>query len=227
MKTFLEKIPPIHSSSNAQRHILQSRLISGAESLKLTLNDECVKRFLDYIDLLVLWNAKFNLTAVRDPLAMVTRHLLDSLSIVAYIEGRTLVDIGSGAGLPGIPLAMIAPDRRVTLVDSNGKKIRFLQEAVSVLGLTNVTVELSRIEQLKQRFDCVTARAFATLAEMLKLGGHLLAPGGIWLAQKGRYPDSELADIPLGFKITAIPKLQVPGLDAERHLVIIQRNLKE
>jgi len=210
--------------SITQRSLLRSRLTSGANALQVRLSDEVCEQMLCYIELLESWNKKFNLTAIRDPVEMVTRHLLDSLSIAPYVHGKTLVDIGSGAGLPGIPLALIAPERQITLVDSNGKKARFLQEAKSALDLANVSIALTRIEQLRQRFDCVTARAFSTLGEMLKLGGHLLAQGGIWLAQKGRYPEAELAGVPSEFRIVSIPKLVVPELQAERHLVILQRS---
>ncbi len=204
----------------AARHSL---LIAGLTSLQLALNAQTVDKLLNYIELLAKRTAEVNLTAVRDPLQMVTRHLLDSLSIAKYVEGHSLIDIGSGAGLPGIPLALIAPQRQVLLVDSNGKKVRFLNEAVQTLELRNTRVVQQRIEQIKERFDCVTARAFATLPEMLKLGGHLLAPNGAWLAQKGRYPEAEIAAVPREFKVMATHKLQVPGLDAQRHLVVIRR----
>lgn len=205
------------------RRACHSRLLTGLHSLGLSLSTQIIEKLLDYLELLLVWNAKFNLTAVRDPLQMVTRHLLDSLSISPYVTGRTLIDIGSGAGLPGIPLALIEPARQVLLVDSNGKKVRFLCEAIQVLGLVNTQATWSRIEQIKQTFDCVTARAFSTLEEMLKLGGHLLAKDGVWLAQKGRYPDAELATLPRTFTVVATHKLHVPDLDAERHLVIIRR----
>ncbi len=201
----------------------KTRLLDGLTGLDLTLDPQVIERLLDYIELLVERNAQVNLTAVRDPLEMVTRHLLDSLSIAKYVQGRSLVDIGSGAGLPGIPLALVAPERKVILVDSNGKKARFLNEAVKMLKLENAAVEHKRIEQMTERFDCVTARAFASLPDMLKLGTKLLAPDGIWLAQKGRYPETEIAAVPPQFVVVATHKLQVPGLDAERHVVIIRR----
>jgi 16S rRNA (guanine527-N7)-methyltransferase len=178
---------------------------------------------LSYIELLERWNAAYNLTAVRDPAEMVTRHLFDSLAIVPYVSGATLTDLGSGAGLPGIPLAIAAPERDILLVDSNGKKARFLREAVRRLGLAHVRIAESRVEKVEGSFDCITARAFASLAEMLGWGGHLLAPDGVWLALKGRLPEDELAAVPAEFRVEHVIVLRVPGLDAERHLVVIRR----
>jgi 16S rRNA (guanine527-N7)-methyltransferase len=154
---------------------------------------------------------------------MVTRHLLDSLAILPHVSGATLADLGSGAGLPGIPLAIAVPERETLLVDSNGKKARFLREAVRRLGLEHVRVAESRVEDVAGTFDCVTARAFASLAEMLGWGGHLLAPGGVWLAMKGRVAKDELDAVPPDFRVREIVALNVPGLDAERHLVILKR----
>jgi len=154
---------------------------------------------------------------------MVTRHLLDSLAILPHVSGATLADLGSGAGLPGIPLAIAAPARETLLVDSNGKKARFLREAVRKLALANARVAESRVENVEGTFDCITARAFASLGDMLAWGGHLLARDGCWLALKGRFPDDELADVPDAFEIERTVELNVPGLDAERHLVILKR----
>ncbi len=154
---------------------------------------------------------------------MVTRHLLDSLAVLPYVRGATLADLGSGAGLPGVPFAIAAPQRAVTLVDSNGKKTRFLRAAARELGLSNVRVVESRVEAVEGTYDCVTARAFASLAEMLSWGGHLLAADGVWLALKGRFPEDELAAVPPGFAVEKVDALAVPGLDAERHVVVIKR----
>jgi 16S rRNA (guanine527-N7)-methyltransferase len=139
------------------------------------------------------------------------------------VTGDTLADLGSGAGLPGIPLAIAAPERRVTLVDSNGKKARFLREAVRKLALAKVRVAETRVENVEGTFDCITARAFASLGDMLAWGGHLLAPDGRWLALKGRFPDDELAALPAAFEVEKTIELNVPGLAAERHLVILRR----
>jgi 16S rRNA (guanine527-N7)-methyltransferase len=208
----------------SDRESLRQRLCAGVSELDLALDDAAIERLLDYVDLLLRWNAAYNLTAVRDPAEMVTRHLLDSLAIMPHVGGTTLADLGSGAGLPGIPLAIAAPEREILLVDSNGKKARFLREAVRRLALAHTRVAESRVENVEGMFECITARAFASLTEMLAWGGHLLAPGGRWLALKGRYPQDELAALPDGFHVAEIVVLRVPGLDAERHLVIIERS---
>ena len=205
----------------SDRDPLRQRLGAGLAALRIDLPDDVVARLLDYLALLHRWNATYNLSAVRDPLEMVTRHLLDSLAVVPYVLGATLADLGTGAGLPGIPLAIVAPERAVTLVDSNGKKTRFLRAAVRELRLANVSVAEVRVEAVQGQFDCITARAFATLADMLAWGGHLLAPGGRWLALKGRHPQDEIDALPPGFRVEAVEPLVVPGLEAERHVVII------
>src|SRR3954463_14397187 len=163
-----------------ERESLRRRLADGMSELRITLDDRAVERLLDYVDLLQRWNAAYNLTAVRDPGEMVTRHLLDSLAILPHVHGATLADLGSGAGLPGIPLAIAAPGREILLVDSNGKKARFLREAVRKLALAKTRVAESRVENVEGTFDCITARAFASLGDMLAWGGHLLAPNGRW-----------------------------------------------
>jgi len=204
------------------RPALQHRLEQGMAALGLSLPEGAVPRLLDYLDLLVRWNAAYNLTAVRDPAEMVTRHLLDSLAILPYVTGTTLADLGTGPGLPGVVLAIAAPGRQITLVDSNGKKVRFLREAIRTLKLDAVQAVQSRVEDLEGSFDCVTARAFATLGDMLGWGGHLLAPGGRWLAMKGRRPDDELAALPNGFALESLHALVVPGTEGERHLAVIR-----
>jgi len=203
----------------AARDALQTRLEQGIDQLGLHLPADAVPRLLDYQALLQRWNATYNLTAVRDPAEMVTRHLLDSLAILPHVHGATLADLGTGPGLPGIVLAIAAPGRRILLVDSNGKKVRFLREAIRSLKLDGVQALQSRVEDVQGQYDCVTARAFASLADMLAWGGHLLAPGGTWLAMKGRQPDDELPGVPAGFAVRAVHDLAVPGLDAQRHLV--------
>ncbi|MET0224838.1 MAG: 16S rRNA (guanine(527)-N(7))-methyltransferase RsmG [Dokdonella sp.] len=202
---------------------LQLSLVAGLAALQLDLPEAAIGRLLDYLALLTRWNATYNLSAVRDPLEMVTRHLLDSLAIAAHVSGATLADLGSGAGLPGIPLAIVAPQRAVSVVDSNGKKTRFLRAAVRELKLDNVRVVESRVEAVEGIFDCITARAFASLAEMLAWGGRLLAPEGVWLALKGRFPQDELSAVTPPFAVDAVLPLHVPGLDAERHVVVIKR----
>lgn len=220
MRGFL--FAPCHHRPMPARAHLQAQLEQGLAALRLELPAAAIVRLLDYLDLLIRWNAAYNLTAVRDPSDMVTRHLLDSLAVLRCIEGATLADLGSGAGLPGIPLAIARPDIAVTLVDSNGKKARFLREAARALPLPNARVVDSRVENLSGEFDCITARAFASLAEMLKWGGHALAANGVWLAMKGQLDPAELESIPAGFRIAETLQLKVPGLDAQRRLVIIR-----
>lgn len=179
-----------------------------------------------YLALMLRWNAAYNLTAIRDPREMVTKHLLDSLAMAPAVAGLpTLADLGTGPGLPGIPLAIATPGLRVTLVESNGKKARFMREALRQLGLGNAEVAESRIEALDRpgQFAAITARALATLPQILALGGHLIADDGVLLAMKGARPDDEIAALPAGWALRDLRPLSVPGLDAERHLVVIGR----
>jgi len=205
------------------RQDLQTRLDRGIAALGVQLPAGAVERLLDYQALLARWNATYNLTAVRDPLEMVSRHLVDSLAILPYVQGQTLADLGTGPGLPGIPLAIARPELQVLLVDSNGKKVRFLREAIRSLKLENVRAVQSRVEEVEGQFDCITARAFASLEDMLAWGGHLLTMDGIWLAMKGRQPDEELHGVPPGFEVRTIRTLDVPEVGGERHLVILGR----
>jgi 16S rRNA (guanine527-N7)-methyltransferase len=179
---------------------------------------------LAYLQELEKWNAAYNLTAIRDPREMVTRHLLDSLVMVPHVRGP-LLDVGSGAGLPGIPLAIARPELAVTVLDSNGKKARFLRHAVRALKLPNVAVVESRVEDYRPQapFAALTSRAFASLGDFFKLTGHLLAADGQWLAMKGKLDDSETHDLPAGVGIVDIKPLKVPGLAEARHLVIAAR----
>ncbi|WP_386068544.1 16S rRNA (guanine(527)-N(7))-methyltransferase RsmG [Tahibacter sp. UC22_41] len=207
----------------AERERLRRRLDDGLAALDLDLSDVVRDRLIAYVELLARWNAAYNLTAVRDPGEMVARHLLDSLAIAPHVSGTTLADLGSGAGLPGIPLALVAPERQVTLVDSNGKKARFLREAVRALKLANVRVIEGRVQDVPGQFDCVTARAFATLADMLGWAGGLLADGGSWLAMKGKVDEAEIAAVPAGFRVERIVALQVPATVGERHLIVVRK----
>ena len=185
---------------------------------------------LDYLSLLLRWNRTYNLTAVRDPREMVTKHLLDSLAMHPYVDGLAraggaLADLGTGAGLPGIPLAIAKPGLRVTLVESAGKKARFMREAVRQLKLADVQVAESRIEALDMpgAFDAITARALATLPLLVEWGGPLLKPDGRLLAMKGVEPAEEIAALPEGWAVEAVHPLRVPGLPAQRHLVVVRR----
>ena len=214
------------------RHIYNARmndalrpdLESGLRALGL--DAALATPLLAYLGLLARWNATYNLTAIRDPREMLTKHLLDSLAMHAHLDGvETLADLGTGPGLPGIPLAIANPALRVTLVESNGKKARFLREAARQLKLGNAAVVESRIEAFDApgQFDAITARALATLPLILELGGHLLKPGGRLLAMKGVVPEDEIAALPAGWRVAAAHPLRVPGLDAERHLVEVVR----
>ena len=185
---------------------------------------------LDYLSLLLRWNRTYNLTAVREPREMVTKHLLDSLAMHPYVDGLAraggaLADLGTGAGLPGIPLAIAKPGLRVTLVESAGKKARFMREAVRQLKLADVQVAESRIEALDMpgAFDAITARALATLPLLVEWGGPLLKPDGRLLAMKGVEPAEEIAALPEGWAVEAVHPLRVPGLPAQRHLVVVRR----
>lgn len=202
---------------------LAIRLADGLAAMDLEPAPEAQAKLLAYLELLAKWNRAYNLTAVRDPVEMVARHLLDALAVLPFVHGMTLADLGSGAGLPGIPLAIARPDLAVTLIESNGKKARFLREAARALPLPNVVVREARVQEAAGPFDVVTARAFASLADMLAWGGHLLAAGGRWLAMKGRIDPDEIAALPEGFRLIAVHPLAVPGIEAERHLVELAR----
>ena len=199
------------------------RLADGLEAMRLALPEAAQEKLLAYLDLLAKWNRTYNLTAVRDPADMVARHLLDSLAVLPFVHGTSLADLGSGAGLPGIPLAIARPDLAVTLIESNGKKARFLREAVRSLPLSNVGVDQARVQDTSGAFDTITARAFASLPDMLAWAGHLLAPTGRWLALKGRVDPAELGAIPDGFRVIAVHELRVPGTDGERCVVELAR----
>jgi len=200
------------------------QLALGLAAMGLALPQTQHQALLGYLGLLARWNRAYNLTAVRDPAVMVRRQLLDSLSILPWVDRGPLLDVGTGAGLPGIPLAIARPELNFSLLDTNGKKTRFVQQAVGELGLANVEVIRGRVEQLERpgHYALITSRAFATLAEMVDLTAPLLAADGGWLAMKGTDPAAEVADLPAGLA-AEVQRLQVPGETAERHLVIIRR----
>lgn len=207
------------------RDALTDVLADGARALGLDLDDAQIAQLMDYLALLSKWNAVYNLTAVRDPAQMVTQHLLDSLAAVpAFADAKNVLDVGAGGGLPGIVLAIARPDMRVSMIDTVHKKTAFLTQAKAELGLKNVTVHTARVEQLKvaERFDVVTSRAFAELADFVNWSGHLLSDGGRFIAMKGVMPQEEIARLPAGWKVTEVRPLHVPGLNAERHLVFIK-----
>ncbi|MEO6102021.1 MAG: 16S rRNA (guanine(527)-N(7))-methyltransferase RsmG [Pseudoxanthomonas sp.] len=204
---------------------LREELHRGLTSLDLDA-EALAPPLLVYLALLDRWNRTYNLTAIRNPREMVTRHLLDSLAMHARVEDGSLADLGAGPGLPGIPLAIARPGLRVTLVESNGKKARFLREVVRTLALGNARVAESRAESLAEpgAYDAITARALDTLAGIIGVGGHLLRPGGRLLAMKGLRPDEEIAALPAGWRLQEVFPLAVPGLAGERHLVIVGRD---
>lgn len=202
---------------------LRPALAAGLSALDLNFGNQIASldsRLLEYLALLQRWNATYNLTAIRDPAQMLPRHLFDSLAIAPYVQGM-LADIGSGAGLPGIPLALACPQLQVTLVESSGKKARFLREAKRVLRLDNVRIAHARAEALDEvgHYDCVVSRAFSSLAEFVRVGAHLLKPDGRLLAMKGVLPAEEIAVLPAGWRLLAAHALQVPGLAEQRHLL--------
>ena len=201
---------------------LQQKLEQGLQEMGLELADETRQKLLDYLALLGKWNKVHNLTAVRDPLDMVTLHLLDSLAVTPHVGSGRLLDVGSGAGLPGIPLALVRPDLQVTVMDSSHKKASFMRQAKAVLQIPNLEVVCGRVEKYQPEagFDMIISRAFSDIAEFVRLSRHLLAPAGIWLAMKGVHPYDELAQLK-DLTFTVEP-LHVPGLDAQRHLVIIK-----
>ena len=200
----------------------EARLLAGL--IALQLDPALAAALLKYLGELVLWNKAYNLTAVREPAEMVTRHLLDSLVVLPYVEGRTC-DVGTGAGLPGIPLALANAALHLTLLDSNGKKARFLRHVQRALPLTNVEVVEARAEAFAPtaRFDTVVTRAFGSLREFLERTGKLGSDRGRWLAMKGKLDAKELADVPPGFRVEQEIQLKVPGLDEQRHLIIASR----
>ncbi len=205
----------------------ERRLADGIETLGVNAGPDIQAQLIAYLKELVAWNGTYNLTAVRDPLAMVTRHLLDSLVVLDFVTGRRAVDVGSGPGLPGLVLAIARPGLSVTLVEANGKKAAFLRHVRRRLKLAEVEVVQERVERWRpaERYDCVICRAFAAADECARLAGHLIAPGGRFLLMKGRDPAPELVDLPLAFRHVDTVALDVPGLDAQRHLAILEPGL--
>ena len=196
----------------------------GLDRLAVSLPAAAVERLLQYLALLLKWNRAYNLTAVP-PAEMVSRHLLDSLAVLPYLQGQRCADVGTGAGLPGIPLAIASPEKNFELLDSNGKKIRFVTQAITELGLPNARAHQSRVEQWRPQagYEAITSRAFTALADMANLCEHLLAPQGRLLALKGQYPAEELNALPNRFEVEACHPLQVPGASGQRHLVVLRR----
>ncbi|SNS12950.1 16S rRNA m(7)G-527 methyltransferase [Noviherbaspirillum humi] len=214
------------TSKQADMQQLAAVLADGIATLSLDLSQQQQALLLDYLALLLKWNTVYNLTAVRDPLQMVTHHLLDSLAAVpAFISASRVLDVGAGGGLPGIVLAIACPTMQVHMIDTVHKKTAFLTQVRSQLRLMNVTVHTGRVEQLDtaDKFDVITSRAFADLSDFVSWSGHLLADAGRFIALKGVVPVDEIARLPAGWKVTEVVPLCVPGLDAERHLLMVGR----
>jgi 16S rRNA (guanine527-N7)-methyltransferase len=215
-------MPPEVSAST-----LRPALAGVCGELGLTADAATLDRLLAYLALLQRWNSTYNLTAVRDPAEMLTQHLADCLAVVGPLRGhlgagsaKRLLDVGSGGGLPGIVLALLEPAWSVTCVDTVGKKAAFVRQVAVELGVRNLAAEHSRVEALQRpRFDLITSRAFASLADFVTLTRHLLVSGGVWAAMKGKMPEAELAALPSGIDVFHVEPLKVPGLDAERCLV--------
>lgn len=210
-----------------ERAVLAQVLDHGIGALGLNLSAAQSARLLDYLALLSKWNAVYNLTSVRDPMQMVTQHLLDSLAAVpAFAAAVRVLDVGAGGGLPGMVLAIARPDIQVALIDTVHKKTAFLTQVKAELDLSNVTVHTGRVEELQvpHRFDVITSRAFADLSDFVNWSGHLLAEGGQFIALKGVAPPDERARLPAPWDVSELRVLTVPGLQAERHLVFIKKS---
>ncbi len=201
--------------------LLQQILQNGIKQLNLKLSVPIRQKLIDYVLLLYKWNKTYNLTSIRNPEEIMTRHILDSLAIVPYIHGKRILDVGTGAGLPGIPLALALPKKQFVLLDSNNKKVRFLTQAKLLLKINNVAIVQERVEKYfpEQKFDSIITRAFSSLRNILKKIKQLYNPGAYLLAMKGKYPEQELQEIN---KSVIVHKIEVPGLDAERNLVCLK-----
>ena len=201
---------------------LKARLLRGASAMQIELTDAQADALMDYLGLFQKWNKAYNLTAIREPQSMVDLHLLDSLAVHPYVqEANTIIDVGTGPGLPGVVLAIMNPHKQFTLLDSNGKKTRFLFQARTALQLENLTIVNDRVEAYHppQPFDMIVSRAFASLADMTTWCRHLRADDGCFLAMKGQYRDDELRAIEDEFKLVASHAIEVPGVEGERHLL--------
>lgn len=206
---------------------LQYRLHALLAQTELEVSDEQVNQLVELVSLLDKWNKAFNLTSVRDPIAMVGRHIVDSLVVSPHLVGQRFIDVGTGPGLPGLPLAIINPDKQFVLLDSLGKRIRFIRMVIHQLGLTNVVAVQSRVESYhpEQKFDGVLSRAFASLNDMVSWCAHLPDTNGAFLALKGQYPQQELESLPAHLVLDKVYPLTVPEQEGDRHLVVITRQL--
>lgn len=202
---------------------LAAQLAQGLVAIGADLAAASTQRLLDYLALLAKWNRTYRLTAIEEPAQVISHHLLDSLALLPYVTAPALLDVGSGGGLPGIPLAIARPGMPVVLLEANGKKAAFLRQAAIELELTNLTVYGGRVESFQPAtpFPLITARAFADLSTLVTLTRRLLAAGGHWLAMKGIRPDRELAGLPEGVRVDGVHRLTVPGISGERHVVVM------
>ncbi len=207
-----------------QQPALVAELQRGLEQLQLAYTEKQQDLWLRYLTALVKWNRVYNLTAITEPKAMIRQHVLDSLSIAPFISADTCLDVGSGAGLPGIPLAILFPEKHWDLLDSQSKRIRFLTQVSHELGLDNVRPVHARVQEHQSinEYGVITARAFSNLADFVNASRHLLADGGVWLAMKGQRSDQECEQLPNDVKIARLVQLEIPGQAVERHLVILQ-----
>ena len=201
----------------------QDQLKLGLERLHLSCNEKQINQLLNYLDLLERWNKAYNLTAIRDPFEMINLHLLDSLAISVELQGDRFIDVGTGPGLPGIPLAIMNQNKNFTLLDSNGKKTRFLFQTKLELGLDNISEVNQRVQDFhpKQTYDCVLSRAFSSLGDMVENCHHLLNQNGYFLAMKGKLPQTELRELPKNYKVEKLHSINVPGVEGQRHLIKI------
>ncbi len=203
---------------------MQNLLAELIEEARLTISKLQQTQLLGYVNLLNKWNKAYNLTSVRDPKEMLVKHLLDSLVVSEHLKGKRFIDVGTGPGLPGIPLAIVNPDAQFVLLDSLGKRITFIRQVIHELGITNVTAVKSRVEEYQALpFDAVISRAFASLSDMVTWCHHLPAPNGVFFALKGQLDENEMADLPKNCSVIGIKPLIVPRLEGQRHLVILQR----
>jgi 16S rRNA (guanine527-N7)-methyltransferase len=201
-------------------------LIAGAAKLGIELNERQAQQLIRLLDELDDWNQRMNLTAIRERGAQITKHLLDSLSVQPFLQGDRVLDVGTGAGFPGMPLAIVNPSKQFVLLDSTAKKLKFIEHSARLLELPNVQTVHTRAENFRptQRFDIVLSRAVGPVEQFVKWAGHLVVGGGRLLAMKGRHPEAELEKLPSGWKLAAVHRLNVPALDEERHLVEICRS---
>ena len=211
--------------SNVDTVKLNEILLQGCEKLALDITTEQADKLTGYVQRIDKWTKAYNLTSVRDPEQMMVKHILDSLAVTRFVSGKRVIDVGTGPGLPGMPLAIMLPDIEFTLLDSLGKRVRFMKQCAFELGLTNVTPVYSRVEEHEpaQPYDIVLSRAFASLKDMLHWCQHLVDSSGVFFALKGQFPQSEIDEVSDHFQIGSVEALSVPDLTGERHLVTIRK----